>query len=131
MEQGLAVGLWLASRKIAPCGENIVVRRGNSMSRGSRGVTTAREKTLDAWHAHSTVEKSFSRVRMRRLRLLSPESLGRLALLAVLIFSLFQLEVMKPPSKTAWAKHLAQDKDPTVAEHVQVGMWYGAMARAA
>lgn len=63
-------------------------------------------------------------------RFLTVTTLARLALLAVLAFSLHQLDEMRPPSRTAWARHLAEGKDPAVAEHVQVGLWYGAAARA-
>lgn len=64
-------------------------------------------------------------------RLLDPQFLARIALLVLLLFSLRQVREMREPSKTAWARHLKEGKDPTVAEHVEVGMWYGAAARAA
>jgi len=54
-----------------------------------------------------------------------------MAVFAVLLISLCQIKEAKPPWKTTWAKHLAEGKDPTVAEHVEVGMWHGAAARAA
>lgn len=63
-------------------------------------------------------------------RYLTLYNLARLALFAVLAISLYQLKEAKPPSKTAWAKHLAQGKEPTAGEHIQVGMWYGTAARA-
>lgn len=63
-------------------------------------------------------------------RFLTVTTLARLALLAVLAFSLHQLDELRPPSKTAWARHLAEGKNPAIAEHVQVGLWYGAVARA-
>lgn len=63
-------------------------------------------------------------------RFLTSLNLARLALLLVFSFTLYQLSDMKPPAKTAWARHMAEGKDPTVAEHVQVGLWYGAVSRA-
>jgi hypothetical protein len=64
-------------------------------------------------------------------RLLDPYLLARVALLALFLFSLHQIREMRSPSKSTWARHLAEGKDPTVAEHVEVGMWYGAATRAA
>ena len=63
-------------------------------------------------------------------RFLTPHNLARLALLLILAVTLGQLSGMKPPAKTAWARHMAEGKDPTVAEHVEVGLWYGAVGRA-
>jgi 4-amino-4-deoxy-L-arabinose transferase-like glycosyltransferase len=64
-------------------------------------------------------------------RLLTLHNLARLALLALLFFSLEQVDEMKHPSKTAWARHMAEGKNPSVAEHVKAGMWAGAVTRAA
>jgi hypothetical protein len=63
-------------------------------------------------------------------RLLDLHLLARAALLALFLFSLHQVREMRSPSKSTWARHLAEGKDSTVAEHVEVGMWYGAATRA-
>jgi hypothetical protein len=36
---------------------------------------------------------------------------------------------MRPPWKSAWARHRAEGKEPTFQEHLGVGLWYGAAAR--
>lgn len=67
---------------------------------------------------------------MPRLRsLLTPLNFGRLILLGVLLFSLEQLDEMRPPWKSAWARHIAEGKEPTFGEHLSTGLWYGAAAR--
>lgn len=68
---------------------------------------------------------------MHRLRfLLTPLNLGRLMVLGLLLLSLEQLDEMRPPWKSAWARHRAEGKEPTFHEHLGVGLWYGAAARA-
>jgi hypothetical protein len=67
---------------------------------------------------------------MPRIRsLLTPLNFGRLILLAVLLFSTEQLNEMRPPWKSAWARHRAEGKEPTFGEHLSTGLWYGAAAR--
>lgn len=56
-------------------------------------------------------------------------NLARLLLLAGLLYSEYQLDEMRPPWKSAWARHLAEGKDPTFGEHLSTGLWYGAAAR--
>jgi hypothetical protein len=67
---------------------------------------------------------------MLRFRtLLTPLNFARLLLLGVLLFSLEQLDEMRPPWKSAWARHRAEGKEPTFGEHLSTGLWYGAAAR--
>ena len=67
---------------------------------------------------------------MPRLRsLITPLNIGRLLLLGVLLFSLKQLDEMRPPWKSAWARHRAEGKEPTFGEHLSIGLWYGAAVR--
>ncbi|RBP45149.1 dolichyl-phosphate-mannose-protein mannosyltransferase [Roseimicrobium gellanilyticum] len=67
---------------------------------------------------------------MPRLRsLFTPLNFGRLILLGVLLFSAEQLDEMRPPWKSAWARHRAEGKEPTFNEHLSTGLWYGAAAR--
>ncbi|QIF04363.1 glycosyltransferase family 39 protein [Roseimicrobium sp. ORNL1] len=67
---------------------------------------------------------------MPRFRsLLTPLNFGRLILLGVLLVSTEQLDEMRPPWKSAWARHIAEGKEPTFGEHLSTGLWYGAAAR--
>ena len=55
--------------------------------------------------------------------------LCRLMVLAVFVVSLQHVRHTKSPSKSIWAKHVAQGKEPSFKEHLQAGFWYGAAGR--
>jgi hypothetical protein len=55
----------------------------------------------------------------------------RLALITVLVLAVQHLRHEKSPWNTAWARHLAEGKNPSFSEHLKTGLWWGAAARAA
>jgi hypothetical protein len=68
---------------------------------------------------------------MRHLkRFFNRTNIFRLLLAIVLAQAVAYLREEKPPWKTAWARHIAEGKDPSFREHLHTGLWWGAAARA-
>ena len=65
-----------------------------------------------------------------RQRFLTKENVLRLLLAVILISAIHTLTHSRTPWKSAWGRHMAAGKDPTLREQVEASAWFAAAARA-